>query len=115
MLQFELPSGGRGVSPTSDDTAEKVQPASVVLHIHLPKPAEVAKKQQKIEITRIKTGTWWSAAMARSVEQFPAVRSPTRRTSRRSLIRAQESLKYGKRRRPLSDPRDQSTIVRPSA
>jgi hypothetical protein len=39
-----------------------------VLHIHLPKPAEVAKKQQKIE-----------------------------------------------RRRPLSDLRDQSTIVRRSA
>jgi hypothetical protein len=41
-----------GTADNSQSVAYKLTSDKGVLHIHLPKPAEVAKKQQKIEIKK---------------------------------------------------------------
>jgi HSP20 family protein len=41
-----------GASPDPDPAKVEAKFDKGVLHIHLPKPAEVAKKQQKIEIKK---------------------------------------------------------------
>ena len=52
------------------------------------RPSAVRKRQSVTSRTRIKTGMWWNAAMARSAVRSPCRSIPTRRRSRPSSTMA---------------------------
>src|SRR6266576_3135814 len=63
------------------------------------RPSAARKGPSATSRTRIRTGTWWNAVMARSAEQSRCPSIPIPRRSRRSLIRAYCTSTYQSQRR----------------